>query len=362
MSTAQFAALQRQRHHVRLDRLRPGVPGPPRRVGVRPLAARPGAERRGAASRSPARAGVSSRSARRSTPTAAVERVGGRGAAGRDVRPDRPRADRRSAALLHFLGAGQPRPRPATRSGCPGATCTSSRWPARFGVSVDLPRAAAALPPALDGPGGHRLRAGRADARPCWCSTSPPARWCPRCTRYWLVIHVLAAIIASGAFAVGALASALYLVKDRADPPRHAAARRLPRPAAGARRRSTGSPTGCTPSASRSGRSRRWSPGRSGRSTPGAATGAGTPRRSGRSSPGWSTPPTCTPGRPPAGRARPPRSSRWSGFASLLFNFVGINFFFGGGSHALLRRRLSPASAAAQVVVGLVLVAPPARG
>jgi cytochrome c-type biogenesis protein CcsB len=33
----------------------------------------------------------------------------------------------------------------------------------------------------------------------------------------WLMIHVTAAILASGAFAVGALASALYLVKDRAE-------------------------------------------------------------------------------------------------------------------------------------------------
>ena len=40
------------------------------------------------------------------------------------------RADRARRALLHFLGLVTPRARPATRSGCPGATCTSSRWPA----------------------------------------------------------------------------------------------------------------------------------------------------------------------------------------------------------------------------------------
>jgi cytochrome c-type biogenesis protein CcsB len=36
----------------------------------------------------------------------------------------------------------------------------------------------------------------------------------PALHSYWLVIHVLAAIIATGAFAVGGMLSALYLVKD----------------------------------------------------------------------------------------------------------------------------------------------------
>jgi cytochrome c-type biogenesis protein CcsB len=38
----------------------------------------------------------------------------------------------------------------------------------------------------------------------------------PALHSYWLVIHVLAAVTASGAFAVGALASLLFLVKNRA--------------------------------------------------------------------------------------------------------------------------------------------------
>jgi cytochrome c-type biogenesis protein CcsB len=38
----------------------------------------------------------------------------------------------------------------------------------------------------------------------------------PALHSYWLVIHVMAAVVASGAFAVGAIAAALYLVKDRA--------------------------------------------------------------------------------------------------------------------------------------------------
>ena len=38
----------------------------------------------------------------------------------------------------------------------------------------------------------------------------------PALDSYWLVIHVMAAVVASGAFAVGAIAAVLYLVKDRA--------------------------------------------------------------------------------------------------------------------------------------------------
>jgi cytochrome c-type biogenesis protein CcsB len=38
----------------------------------------------------------------------------------------------------------------------------------------------------------------------------------PALHSYWLVIHVMAAVVATGAFAVGAIAAALYLVKDRA--------------------------------------------------------------------------------------------------------------------------------------------------
>ena len=38
----------------------------------------------------------------------------------------------------------------------------------------------------------------------------------PALHSYWLVIHVMAAVVASGAFAVGAIAAVLYLVKDRA--------------------------------------------------------------------------------------------------------------------------------------------------
>jgi cytochrome c-type biogenesis protein CcsB len=39
----------------------------------------------------------------------------------------------------------------------------------------------------------------------------------PALDSYWLVIHVVAAVIAAGAFTVGAIASVLYLVKSRAE-------------------------------------------------------------------------------------------------------------------------------------------------
>jgi cytochrome c-type biogenesis protein CcsB len=39
----------------------------------------------------------------------------------------------------------------------------------------------------------------------------------PALHSYWLVIHVVAAVIGAGAFAVGAMASAAFLVKDRAE-------------------------------------------------------------------------------------------------------------------------------------------------
>ena len=66
---------------------------------------------------------------------------------------------------------------------------------------------------------------------------------------YWLVIHVVSAVIATGAFTLGGLCSVLYLVKDRKKrrrPP--ATSRACPSP-----RRSTGRRTACTPSPSPSG-------------------------------------------------------------------------------------------------------------
>ena len=108
----------------------------------------------------------------------------------------------------------------------------------------------------------------------------------PALHSYWLVIHVAAAVIASGAFAVGALASLLYLVKSRAEERGRVRPRRLPRAAP----RAAGARPGRLPGA----RLRLpdldvRGPGRRpdlGGVRLGLATGTGTPRRSGRSSPG----------------------------------------------------------------------------
>jgi cytochrome c-type biogenesis protein CcsB len=45
---------------------------------------------------------------------------------------------------------------------------------------------------------------------------APAGPLVPALDSYWLVIHVMAAIVATGAFAVGAIAASLFLVKERA--------------------------------------------------------------------------------------------------------------------------------------------------
>lgn len=134
----------------------------------------------------------------------------------------------------------------------------------------------------------------------------------PALQSYWLVIHVGCAVIAFGLFTVGAVVSALQIVSERAAD----------------RGRTTGFGASLPDSVALDRLGYRltaiafpiWTFGRSssapsGPRCRGAGTGAGTPRRSGRSSPGWRTRPTCTPAPPPAGRARRPRWSRWSGTA-----------------------------------------------
>jgi len=53
----------------------------------------------------------------------------------------------------------------------------------------------------------------------------------PALQSYWLVIHVVAAVVASGAFTVGAALSVLYLVRDRAERRGGVTSSRLPSPA-----------------------------------------------------------------------------------------------------------------------------------
>ena len=65
---------------------------------------------------------------------------------------------------------------------------------------------------------------------------------------YWLVIHVVSAIVATGAFTLGGIVSAMYLVKSRSATRPPARSRGSPH-----WRPWTGCPTGSTPSASRCG-------------------------------------------------------------------------------------------------------------
>ncbi len=75
----------------------------------------------------------------------------------------------------------------------------------------------------------------------------------------WLVIHVVAAIIATGAFTLGGMCSALYLFKERWEEKQAASGRSVVATSRGCRgsRCSTASPTARTRSRSRSGPSRR---------------------------------------------------------------------------------------------------------
>ena len=166
----------------------------------------------------------------------------------------------------------------------------------------------------------------------------------------WLVIHVVAAIIATGAFTVGGMCSALFLVKERweekqagrSEPARRGYLARLPEPR-GARPDRLPRARVRLPDLDLRGADRRAD---LGALRLGLATGAGTPRRCGPSSPGWCTPPTCTPARPPGWKGRSAAIVALVGFATLLFNFVGINFFFGSGSqHSYAAPALAPWSA-----------------
>lgn len=59
---------------------------------------------------------------------------------------------------------------------------------------------------------------------------SPVAPLTEALSSYWLVIHVVSAIIATGAFTLGGITSALYLVKERATPRESGYVARLPKP------------------------------------------------------------------------------------------------------------------------------------
>jgi cytochrome c-type biogenesis protein CcsB len=153
----------------------------------------------------------------------------------------------------------------------------------------------------------------------------------PALHSYWLVIHVLAAVIASGAFAVGALALVLFLVKDRAV--RRGTLRpggylsRLPETAVldrvGYRLNAFGFPiwtfaalvAGPVWAEYAWGSYWNWDPKEVWAFITWVIYAA---YLHARATAGW--------------RGRAAAIIALVGFASLLFNFVGINFFFGGGS------------------------------
>jgi cytochrome c-type biogenesis protein CcsB len=153
----------------------------------------------------------------------------------------------------------------------------------------------------------------------------------PALHSYWLVIHVAAAVIASGAFAVGAIASALFLVKDRAV--RRGSLRpggyldRLPETSAldrvAYRLHAFGFPVwtfaalvaGPIWAEYAWGRYWNWDPKEVWAFITWVVYAA---YLHARATAGW--------------RGKAAALIALVGFATLLFNFVGINFFFGGGS------------------------------
>ena len=153
----------------------------------------------------------------------------------------------------------------------------------------------------------------------------------PALHSYWLAIHVLAAIIASGAFAVGALALILFLIKDRAvqrgtlRPGGYLS--RLPETAVldrvGYRLNAFGFPiwtfaalvAGPVWAEYAWGSYWNWDPKEVWAFITWVIYAA---YLHARATAGW--------------RGRAAALIALVGFASLLFNFVGINFFFGGGS------------------------------
>jgi cytochrome c-type biogenesis protein CcsB len=153
----------------------------------------------------------------------------------------------------------------------------------------------------------------------------------PALHSYWLVIHVMAAVVASGAFAVGAIASLLFLVKDRALQRGELAAgsylARLPEPSVldriSYRLHAFGFPiwtfaalvAGPIWAEYAWGSYWNWDPKEVWAFITWVIYAA---YLHARATAGW--------------RGRAAAVIALIGFASLLFNFVGINFFFGAGS------------------------------
>ena len=177
------------------------------------------------------------------------------------------------------------------------------------------------------------------DDRCCRCPT--------RSKSPWLVIHVVSAVISTGAFTLGALLSVLYLRQVALD-----GDHRLPRAACPSPRSSTGSPTGCTPSASRCGPSRVLITGPIWAHQAWASYWNWDPKEvwafitwvvyaaylHARATAGW--------------RGRNAAVLALVGAATLWFNFIGINFFSSSSQHSYAE------GAAAEMSVVLRLAGP----
>ena len=217
-------------------------------------------------------------------------------------------ADHGVAVVLHSSASAAAWPR--TPTGCRGATCTSSPSAARSWSRRSTCCCASRFRLA-----GWR----RSSSASCWSLLmlaviwlyEPVAPLTEALFSPWLVIHVVSAIIATGAFTLGRdLLGALPregAARDLGQPTGYLA--RVPEPAVldrlSYRLHAFAFPvwTFAVLITGPIWAHQAWS-----------STGTGTPRRSGRSSPGSSTRPTSTPARPPAGRAATPRSWRWSGW------------------------------------------------
>ncbi len=215
-----------------------------------------------------------------------------------------------------------------------------------FVVVGGLPAAAQALRPGLDGPDRHRHRGRAADGGRALLY-DPVAPLTEALLSYWLVIHVVSAIIATGAFTLGGITSALYLVKSRALVTRQGQRPRLRRAAALAADARPGllpDPRVRLPGLDLRGADQRPDLG-----PPGVVVVLELGPQGGvrvhhlgdlRRLP-------ARPRRRPAGRDATPPSWRWSGLASLWFNFIGINYFSTTSQHSYANgardRRHAPA-------------------
>ena len=210
MTHDQFEVLSNQAVARLRGRLLPGPAGPPGRVGrgaaPSPAGGRAGGRGRGGARRPPRRPARAAPSA----PSSAV-----------DV--DTEQADRfaRIGVVLTVVAAGVhlvavvARGLAADPVRVPWGNMYEFTLTATLMVPLGYLLLHRRFSPRLARAGGHRLRAGHPDGRRAAAlrARSSPLR--DALQSPWLVIHVIAAIIATGAFTLGGMCSVLYLIKER---------------------------------------------------------------------------------------------------------------------------------------------------